>query len=1217
MKRNVKRLAALVLSLLLIIEEATAAMAAEGSSSVEETANTTKKSFAESAVYEDTEGSDDVAREDYENTAAIVAAELAEKAVETSGSESEEVSSGSLAADTSGKCGNNLQWSYDQDTYTLTFTGSGDMWDYNYSGSPPPWYSYRQSVQHVVIPDSVTRIGGYAFYQFSICAETFPVPSSLEGIGEGAFYDSGFQQAELSFPASTTEIGKYSFRGCTGIRKVVIPENVNSIEEGAFMGCTNLVTLDYTSGVESIGSSAFSGCKALQSLAVPAGVKSIGKYAFNCCTSLKGDLELPQSLTSLGEAAFNGCEGYEGSLIIRSGLTAIPWEAFQGCKFRNITLPSTLRTVGYYAFSGNQASKIVVPELVTSIAERGFSGSNLRSVYFQGNAPGTFDNTSCGSTSDVKLYYLADKSGWSDTYKGYACIAVSEEDFPDDGSDEPVAVAVTGVTLDKAEAELAVGGNVTLTATVAPGDASNKSVVWSSSNKSVAVVTQNGIVTGVAAGTSDITVTTVDGGKTATCKITVTDETVAVTGITLDKTEAELTVGSSLVLTPTIVPANATNTNVVWASDTNAVARVSANGKVTAIAEGTTIITVTTEDGEKTACCTVTVKEEDPEAVAVTEVSLDKTAKELKVGGTLILTATVKPDDATNKELIWESSKPSVATVDQTGKVTAVTVGKAVITVSSAANENAFATCTVTVTESGGDEPEPGPTPAPTPTTDKYNVVFYVGDDKVAEEEVVSGDTVTNVPEAAGKGTFAGWYTAEDALWDPTMPVLRNLELEARFVNEGGEAEQKHSGLDPSLVVHNEQDYYMVKGQSVVLDSSKTWTSGDRKVVNVNGKYKITAKDTGSTTVTSSDGSETYNIFVTQPAIYKDGKTAKKADVVLGNTIELSVGNLGSYDRSTGSWEYEDFYDVTWQSANTEVAKVDNGLIYGLQKGSTNITAYLGGKAYTCKVTVKDLYSVSEYAGALNLSPLQTVTIKYNDGFKVKNGVWTSTLGMKAAYKKNNKIDYYQDGVVRITPAGKLTAVGRGTTELTVTNNGASKSFTVTVADRVMNAVYLNAGKTKSIKYYNVKSSGQRAASWSIDPVGTYATVTQKGSVKGTAGTSGKSVVTCTYDPYNTGGFTYKTTVYTENPSIVTNDGMTKKDKTAGITKTAEVKLRVGETFPIQMTGTVKPVLYTSNKNAVAFVDEAGVISARGKGKANLTARINGVKYTVQVTVTD
>ena len=173
----------------------------------------------------------------------------------------------------------------------------------------------------------------------------------------------------------------------------------------------------------------------------------------------------------------------------------------------------------------------------------------------------------------------------------------------------PATISVTGVTLDNTTLTLTAGGAAeTLTATVAPSNATNKAVTWSSNNESVATVA-NGVVTPVAAGTATITVTTADGSKTASCTVTVNPATISVTGVTLDNITLTLTAGGTAgTLTPTVAPSNATNKAVTWSSSNESIATV-ANGVVIPVAAGTATVTVTTEDGSYTESCTVNVEE--------------------------------------------------------------------------------------------------------------------------------------------------------------------------------------------------------------------------------------------------------------------------------------------------------------------------------------------------------------------------------------------------------------------------------------------------------------------------------------------------------------------------------------------------------------------------------------------------------------------------------
>lgn len=242
-------------------------------------------------------------------------------------------------------------------------------------------------------------------------------------------------------------------------------------------------------------------------------------------------------------------------------------------------------------------------------------------------------------------------------------------------------VLVTGVTLNKTSLSLTEGeAGDTLNAVIEPANATNKTVIWSSSDATVATVV-NGVVTPVGVGTATITATTTDGSYTATSTVTVSAPIVNVTGVKLDQETLDLTAGEAdALLKATIEPANATDIDVIWSSSDETVATV-VDGVVTPVGEGIAIITVTTKDGSFKASTTVNVAAPKPPIVIVTGVTLDQATLDLTVGeGDKTLQATVAPADATNKGVIWSSSDETVAKVVY-GVVTPISVGKAIITV--------------------------------------------------------------------------------------------------------------------------------------------------------------------------------------------------------------------------------------------------------------------------------------------------------------------------------------------------------------------------------------------------------------------------------------------------------------------------------------------------------------------------------------------------------
>lgn len=240
-------------------------------------------------------------------------------------------------------------------------------------------------------------------------------------------------------------------------------------------------------------------------------------------------------------------------------------------------------------------------------------------------------------------------------------------------------ISVESVTLDKTELQLTEGEKATLVATILPENADNKEEEWKSSAPDVASVNASGEVTALAEGSATITVK-VD-GKDASCSVLVKRKVIAVESVTLDKTELELTEGDEAMLVATILPENADNKKISWKSANSGIASVE-EGKVTAIKAGATTITVTTEDGEHTASCAVTVKEK-PKASSIT---LDAESVLVSAGESYTLSVIISPADAVC-DFQWATSDSRIATVKTDGN-------KGII------ETKDFGTATITVTES-------------------------------------------------------------------------------------------------------------------------------------------------------------------------------------------------------------------------------------------------------------------------------------------------------------------------------------------------------------------------------------------------------------------------------------------------------------------------------------------------------------------------------------
>ena len=229
----------------------------------------------------------------------------------------------------------NLTWSYDSDTKTLTISGTGDMPRENDNRYP---YQYlKDEIEKVVIENGITSISDSAFLDVpSTSAEkngytaltSVTIPDSVISIGVYAFYDC-ISLTSINIPEDVTSIGEGAFYNCNKLTSINIPEGVTGIENLAFCGCSSLASIEFPEGVTSIGGHAFNGCSSLTSIKIPKGVTSIGGYAFSLCSNLTS-IEIPEGVTSIGKGAFDSCTGLE-KLYLPNSIKDFYANAFQYC----------------------------------------------------------------------------------------------------------------------------------------------------------------------------------------------------------------------------------------------------------------------------------------------------------------------------------------------------------------------------------------------------------------------------------------------------------------------------------------------------------------------------------------------------------------------------------------------------------------------------------------------------------------------------------------------------------------------------------------------------------------------------------------------------------------------------------------------------------------------------------------------------------------------
>lgn len=379
----------------------------------------------------------------------------------------------------SGQSGN-ISWSISDSV--LTISGAGDMPDY--VAYQQPWYPYRYNIVSVVIGDSITSLGKYAFWG---CGELTKaeISCSVNSIGYEAFSDCR-KLANIEIPNSVTSIGVGAFSGCESLTSIKIPDGVTKIEGAAFKSCTSLTSINIPDGVTSIGSNAFAGCN-FTNIDMPNSVTSIGHLAFNNCRSLV-NIRLSDNLTHIGPQTFSSCHSLT-SIKIPNGITIIEEETFFGC---------------------TNLVHVEIPNSVTSIRTGAFGVRNLKLVDVYWDEPLLISSGMLyGSSNAVLVVPEGTKALYeaAPVWQNFGTII-----------ERPIAESVS------IYASLLVGSSLLLEAEIIPSNTIYQDVTWSSSDVAVATVDATGKVTGVSPGIATVTVTTAIGGKTASFKVKVKEE---------------------------------------------------------------------------------------------------------------------------------------------------------------------------------------------------------------------------------------------------------------------------------------------------------------------------------------------------------------------------------------------------------------------------------------------------------------------------------------------------------------------------------------------------------------------------------------------------------------------------------------------------------------------------------------------------------------------
>lgn len=300
------------------------------------------------------------------------------------------------AVTASGYCGDSVKWSLD-DSYTLTLSGSGDMYDYEKSSddglyTTSPWgdWDTTYKIKKVVVKSGVTSIGSYAFY-FGQCIESITIPDSVQKIGKYAFYYCRLASGSINIPDGVKTIESHSFGLCYGISSFTIPDSVTKIEEYAFENC------------------------AMPEITIPDNVTEIGNYAFCECSKLSS-INIPDSVTKLGESVFY--QSGIGTLKIGANVSMSYKALFRMKNLQKVTVnsnnPDFSASDGILfnkdktkliLYPANKAgTSYTIPDTVTSVENSAFEyNKNLENVVVSDSVEelGTYPNYSNSGRNSV------------------------------------------------------------------------------------------------------------------------------------------------------------------------------------------------------------------------------------------------------------------------------------------------------------------------------------------------------------------------------------------------------------------------------------------------------------------------------------------------------------------------------------------------------------------------------------------------------------------------------------------------------------------------------------------------------------------------------------------------------------------------------------------------------------------------------------------------
>lgn len=957
-----------------------------------------------------------------------------------------------------GRCGEALRWALNE-AGRLTISGSGRMTDFA-NGEAVPWAMYRDRISAVEIESGATSVGDYAFHGCDLLEEA-TLPEGLSKIGQSAFGGCKMLTGVV-IPESVTGIYSQAFCENEALQSIRIPEGVKAIPGSAFRGCTGLRRVEMTTGLKSIFGCAFEGCTGLETIVIPDSVSYVGERVFLNCGSLRSVL-LPEGIGEIRAGLFEGCEGLL-ALNVPESVTFIGTHAFLGCRsLGEIILPGGLKSVSYHAFSGCHGLGTVKyrgawEQRAGIRIERGnedLEESEWRcypaSLTLSGEAEmDSAESQVLGVTVTPENAYV-DRIVWTSSDCSVAMVeeggkvtagaAGSASITAQIGAiSQSFAVTVrykerTGFELPESGV-LYIGETRKIEVRPLPAGAEPPVLTWSSTDEGVATVDGEGRVTALAVGNTTIVARSSEDDMEERLIIEV--QIPALTGLVIEG-EGTMPYEGRQILTVRPVPAAALVPELNWSSSNEAVAKVAANGSVTALSDGRVTITATAPDGIR-ADFVITV------ALPLEKIALLGTA-EMQVGTEQQLILETHPEGVSldPSRLAFASSAPAVASVDQAGRVKALSEGRTFISVA------AFGRV--------WDDLEVGVTRPPLTGIElKGNAGMDAGDSQALE--------LRCAPEHALLPPCS-WYSSNEAVavvdGAGLVTALREGETVIR-VTAGEFSGQFPITVRKPLEAALCDTILLQKGKTIKLpvlrNASVTWSSSDPGVAKVIKNTYVKAVANGDAVLTLTivkatgkgvmvDGSRMYPGEHCTIDVLVRGKAeiARKVAIKSGKKMNLHPGIPGQEQGRIeavplGGSDIEK--RLFYVSSRPDVLWVDqDGTVTARKPGKAKVTVYTPSqRSASVTVTVRGLVTKIRLHDEQG-NRLKALKLSVGDQYTLYPRVNEDALDKSIHWKSSNS------KVASVDEAGTITAHKKGKAKITaIARDDSKKKAAVTVTVR-------------------------------------------------------------------------------------------------------------------------------------------------------------------------